>query len=79
MYPLMLCQMLNIESMIRGNALAPNQVQFITMHRYDFQTKVGLSKCWLSAIVGLLVPLVIPIGLVLRCNQPSPINGMSSM
>ncbi len=30
--------------------LWPKQVQLITMHSSDFQTKVLQSKCWLSAI-----------------------------
>ncbi len=34
-----------------GNALAPKQAQFITMHSKDFQIKALQLKVWLSAIV----------------------------
>ena len=46
-------QMQDIIKTNRKNALAPKQVQLITMHSYDLQTKVVQSKGWLSAIVGI--------------------------
>ncbi len=39
-YLLMLSKMHDIDSKVRGSALAPRQVQLITLHSYDFQTKV---------------------------------------
>ena len=42
--------MRDINSTSRGECLDPKQVQLITMHSYDFQTKVVQTKGWLSAI-----------------------------
>ena len=37
------------------------------------------SKGWLSAIVGMLVPLDLLNSLALRCNQPSPELGIINL
>ncbi len=52
--------------------LRPKTAQFITMHNQDVKTKVVQSKCWLSALVEVLVPSDLLNGLALSCYQPSP-------
>ena len=66
-YPLLLCQMRDINSTNRGECLVPNKVRLITMHSQDLQTNVVQLKGWLSDWSLVVVRMAIELK---YCNIP---------